>query len=82
MADQSGLTQSQSKAALEAFINTVQSTVASGDSVSLIGFGAFSRGNRAARVGINPSTGATINIAASNTFKFKPGSVSKACVNK
>ena len=43
------------------------------DTVSLIGFGTFSRRSRAERKGKNPQTGAELIIPASNTAAFKPG---------
>jgi len=59
----------------------VTSAVAQGDTVQLIGFGSFSTGARAARVGRNPSTGAEIQIAAAKTVKFTAGKSFKEVVN-
>ena len=39
--------------------------------MTIVGFGTFSVGKRAARKGRNPSTGAAIKIKASKTAKFK-----------
>ena len=52
-----------------------------GESVTLVGFGTFSVGERAARVGRNPQTGAEIQIAASKQPKFSAGSKLKDAVN-
>ncbi|KWH44281.1 hypothetical protein WM00_34075 [Burkholderia cepacia] len=52
-----------------------------GESVQLIGFGAFSQGQRAARTGRNPTTGAEIAIPAANTVKFTAGKAFKDVVN-
>jgi DNA-binding protein HU-beta len=41
-----------------AFIGAVTAAVKKGDTVQLVGFGSFSTGARAARVGRNPATGA------------------------
>jgi DNA-binding protein HU-beta len=49
--------------------------------VQLVGFGSFSTGARAARVGRNPSTGAEIQIAAAKTVKFTAGKAFKEAVN-
>lgn len=46
---------------------------AAGDKVELVGFGGFSKRNRAARMGRNPQTGAEVTIAASTVPAFKPG---------
>lgn len=75
MSEKSGLTKTQSKAALDSFIDSVQTAVAGNDPVVLTGFGTFSKGSRSAGTSFGKPRPAT------NTFKFKPGSVSKACVN-
>ncbi|MUL42675.1 HU family DNA-binding protein [Streptomonospora sp. PA3] len=67
--------------AVNAVLDTIQSTVASGEKVAVTGFGVFERGERAAREARNPATGATINVPASYVPKFRPGSDFKALVN-
>lgn len=67
------LTKAQADAALAAVLDGITSALKSGDSVSLIGFGTFSVKHSAARTGINPRTKETIQIAAKNNAKFKPG---------
>jgi DNA-binding protein HU-beta len=52
-----------------------------GGAVQLVGFGSFSTGQRAARTGRNPSTGAEIRIAAARTVKFTAGKAFKDAVN-
>lgn len=73
MAAESGLTKADSTKALNAFIASVGKAMKVGDKVSLVGFGTFSVGQRAARTGINPSTKQTIQIPAKKVVKFKPG---------
>ncbi|NPT57104.1 DNA-binding protein [Paraburkholderia sp. 5N] len=46
--------------AIDAFICAVMTAVRKGDTVQLIGFGSFSTGARAARVGRNSATGAEV----------------------
>ncbi|RLE22204.1 MAG: DNA-binding protein [Acidobacteria bacterium] len=46
-------------------------TLSGGDKVSIPNFGTFLVSERAARQGRNPATGATIQIAASKTARFK-----------
>jgi DNA-binding protein HU-beta len=67
--------------ALDAIIESITSAIAKGDAVQLIGFGSFSVGARAARVGRNPATGAEIQIAAAKTVKFSAGKAFKDAVN-
>ena len=75
----------ESKAAtgqtIDAIVDAVTKAVVSGDTVQLVGFGSFSTGARAARVGRNPSTGAEIQIAAAKTVKFTAGKAFKEAVN-
>ncbi|HZZ12162.1 MAG TPA: HU family DNA-binding protein [Paraburkholderia sp.] len=75
----------ESKAAtgqtIDAIVDAVTAAVVGGDTVQLVGFGSFSTGSRAARVGRNPSTGAEIQIAAAKTVKFVAGKAFKEAVN-
>lgn len=59
--------------ALDATVDAVKAALKSGDSVSLIGFGTFYVGERAARTGRNPRTGKTLEIKAAKSPKFRPG---------
>ncbi|MDX2129967.1 MAG: HU family DNA-binding protein [Chloroherpetonaceae bacterium] len=75
-----------SKAAAEKAVNSfmegVTATLKKGGTVTLIGFGTFSVGKRAARTGRNPKTGAPLKIKAKKVARFKPGSALKTAVNK
>ena len=53
-----------------------------GESVQLLGFGAFEVRERAERTGHNPKTGEVVKIAACKTPVFKPGKPLKDAVNK
>ncbi|OQW89409.1 MAG: DNA-binding protein HU [Rhodoferax ferrireducens] len=67
--------------ALESTISAVKLTLKKGGSVSLVGFGTFAVGKRAARVGRNPRTGASIKIKAAKVPKFRPGKALKDAIN-
>ncbi|VWD64074.1 histone family protein DNA-binding protein [Burkholderia lata] len=67
--------------AIQAVLDVITGAVSAGDSVQLIGFGSFSQGERAARTGRNPTTGAEIAIAAAKTVKFSAGKAFKDAVN-
>jgi DNA-binding protein HU-beta len=67
--------------ALESTIGAVKETLKKGDSVSLVGFGTFSVGERAARVGRNPRTGSAIKIDSAKVPKFRPGKALKDALN-
>ena len=67
--------------ALGAVTTAVKKTLKKGGTVTLVGFGTFSVGKRAARVGRNPQTGAEIKIKAAKVPKFRPGKALKDAVN-
>ena len=68
-----GLNQTDAKKALDATLDAIKEALVAGDKVQLVGFGTFSVAERAARKGINPSSGAAIEIAAKKLAKFKAG---------
>lgn len=74
MAAEAGLTKTDAKKALDAFVSTTTKVLQAGDKVTLVGFGTFSVSGRTARKGRNPQTGKEITIAAKKVVKFKPGS--------
>ena len=81
VASSTGLATSQAREALEAAIETIAKELEAGGEVALAGFGKFSVSQRAARQGRNPSTGETINIAASKAAKFSAASALKKRLN-
>jgi DNA-binding protein HU-beta len=66
---------------LGATLEVIAEALAKGESVQLIGFGTFSVGERAPRMGRNPQTGKEIKIAARKTARFKAGAALSAKVN-
>jgi DNA-binding protein HU-beta len=66
---------------LEAAIAAIKTTLRKGGTVSLVGFGTFIVGKRAARMGRNPRTNAAIKIKASRVPKFRPGKALKDALN-
>jgi DNA-binding protein HU-beta len=81
IAQRTGLGAGQARQVVEATIEAVSDELAAGGEVSLAGFGKFSVSQRAARQGRNPSTGETINIAASKAAKFSAASALKKRLN-
>ena len=67
--------------AVDATVAAVKAALKAGDSVSLIGFGTFYVGERAARTGRNPQTGKTLKIKAAKVPKFRAGKALKDAVN-
>jgi DNA-binding protein HU-beta len=66
------LSRKQAEAAVSAVLAPISGALARGEEVKLNGFGAFEVVDRPARAGRNPQTGAAIEIAASQSVKFKP----------
>jgi DNA-binding protein HU-beta len=81
IAEQSKLSKADAGRSLDAVLKTIETTLKSGDSISLVGFGTFEVKARAARTGRNPQTGREITIAAANVPSFKPGKGLKDAVN-
>jgi DNA-binding protein HU-beta len=77
VAKRTGLSRSQARQAVDATIEVISDELAAGGEVALAGFGKFSVSHRAARQGRNPSTGETINIAASKAARFSAASALK-----
>ena len=73
IAARAGLSKAAAARALDAATSTVRASLKKSEQVRLIGFGTFTVGKRAARLGRNPRTGATIKIKATRVVKFKPG---------
>ncbi|MCD8268401.1 MAG: HU family DNA-binding protein [Parabacteroides sp.] len=73
VSEKSGLSKTDSKKAVDAFIETVSSELKAGGKVALLGFGSFSVAEKAARKGVNPKTKQPIEIAARKAVKFKAG---------
>ena len=67
--------------ALDATVAAVKASLKNGDTVSLIGFGTFYVGERAARTGRNPRTGTALKINAAKVPKFRAGKGLKDAVN-
>ena len=80
VAEKSGLQKKQATAAIEAFVETVEETLAKGEKIQIIGFGNFEVRERAARKGRNPQTGAELVIPASKVPGFKAGKALKEVV--
>ncbi|MBN2981245.1 MULTISPECIES: HU family DNA-binding protein [Cohnella] len=80
IAEKSGLTKKDVESVLNGFLGEVSDALAKGEKVQLIGFGTFETRSRSGRVGRNPQTGKTIEIAASKVPAFKAGNKLKEAV--
>ena len=81
IATHADLTRADAGKALVGFCEAITAAMKKGEDVALVGFGTFTMKERAARTGRNPTTGETIEIAASKSVGFKPGKALKDAVN-
>ena len=73
VAAEAGLTKAQAQKAVEATVNAIAGALKKGEKVQLVGFGTFSVVEKVAHEGVNPATGAKIQIPAKKVAKFKAG---------
>jgi len=66
---------------LESMIGAVKTTLKKGGSVSLVGFGTFAVGKRAARSGRNPRTGEAVQVDDKKVPFFKTGKLLRDRLN-
>ncbi|CAM5410039.1 MAG TPA: HU family DNA-binding protein [Thauera sp.] len=81
IADKASMTKADAARALDATLASVSEALEQGDTVTLVGFGSFYVGDRAARTGRNPRTGKNIKIKAAKVPKFRAGKGLKDAVN-
>ncbi|MCL2644207.1 MAG: HU family DNA-binding protein [Betaproteobacteria bacterium] len=80
IAERAGVTKVMAGKVLDATTAAIMSTLKKEEDVTLIGFGTFYVGERAARTGRNPRTGKAIKIAAAKTPRFRAGKGLKEAV--
>jgi DNA-binding protein HU-beta len=73
VAEKASITKKDADAALSAVLETIVEAVASGDKVTLVGFGNFEKRDRKEREGRNPRTGESMTIAATTVPAFSAG---------
>jgi DNA-binding protein HU-beta len=80
IAESADISKGEAERALSAVVDTITSSVASGQKLQIPGLGTFEPRERSAREGRNPQTGETIQIAATTTPGFKAASAFKQAV--
>jgi DNA-binding protein HU-beta len=80
VAEETGQNESQATKAVNAVFSSIEKALASGDEVTISGFGSFKVVERSAREGRNPQTGQSITIAARKSPVFRPGTQLKRAV--
>lgn len=81
LAEKADLNKKDAEKVLNAFVDTINESLAAGEKVQLIGFGTFDVKERPARVARNPRTGDEIKVAASKAPVFKAGKALKDKIN-
>lgn len=79
VAEKAEIAKGDAQAAVDAVFEIIEDTLIKGNDVKISGFGIFSKKERAAREGTNPSTQEKIQIPASASVGFK---VSKTLKDK
>ena len=77
IASRSGVSQKQADIVLSTIMDAIIDTVASGDKVTLVGFGTFEKRDRQSRLGRNPKTGEELTIPATSVPGFAAGKLFK-----
>ena len=75
------ISKSAAERAVDAMVVAVKSSLRKDEMVTLVGFGTFYAGKRAARTGRNPRTGAEVKISAARLPKFRAGKALKDAIN-
>ncbi len=81
VAESADLPKASATRAIDAVLDSITAALKAGDTVSLVGFGAFTVKARPARTGRNPQTGESIQIAAAKVPGIKAGKALKDSVN-
>ena len=82
VAEKTGLTKKDAERVVSATFETITASLEKGEKVQVFGFGNFEVKSREARVGRNPRTKETIEIAATKLPTFKASKALKDIVAK
>ncbi len=82
IAKEANMSKNQANECLNMILDEITKSLKKGQDVVLTGFGTFSVTKRKARMGINPKTGAKLQIPATKAPKFKAGKSLKEVVKK
>lgn len=80
VAEKANISKKQADEIVSATISSIMEAVASGDKVTLVGFGSFEPRQRAEREGRNPQTGQPVVIPAATVPGFSAGKLFKEMV--
>ena len=81
IAADNSLTKAAAKAVVDGVLKAIADAAVAGEEVNFPGFGKFKVKESPAHEGRNPSTGATVHIAASKKVSFQPAKALKDRIN-
>jgi len=81
IAQQAEISKLAAERAVDALVGAVKSSLRKGEAVTLVGCVTFYPGERAARTGRNPKTGAAVEIPAARVPRFRAGKALKDAIN-
>ncbi len=81
VAKSADISKAAAEKALDGALDAITASLKQGTAVTLVGFGTFKVGKRAARMGRNPRTGEEIKINAAQVPKFSAGKALKDALN-
>ncbi len=81
IAADNSLTKAAAKTIVDGVLKAITDAAVAGEEVNFPGFGKFKVKESPAREGRNPSTGATVQIAASKKVSFQPAKALKDRIN-
>jgi nucleoid DNA-binding protein len=73
LAEKTGMSKKQAKAAVEAFVDVVTASLKKSEAVTITGFGKFFVGHLKARKQVVPKTDKVVNVPARDVPRFKAG---------
>jgi integration host factor subunit alpha len=79
--DGTGLSKKESAEMMEAVFSIIKSTLETGETLKISGFGNFIVKQKSDRRGRNPQTGETITIDARRIVTFKPSAILRQAIN-
>lgn len=82
VAKEAQTTKKDAEMVINSMMDTIVKSVASGEKVTLVGFGTFEARQRKARVGRNPKTNEPLQIPAKRVAGFRVGKEFGEAVNK
>lgn len=82
VSEEAGISKKAAGLALDSLVAAIQEALKAGDKIRVTDLGSFGVVDRKARKGVNPRTGAAIDIPASKAPKFNPAKALRDAVKK